>query len=351
MAATTYFPIAFASGGNTTPVPQTVQVDGSISYPEGYGPFYEDDILTNPDALPIGRTTYNQVLFDITTQLQLLSQYGAPQWITSDQNLGVPFPYPVAAVVYYSGARYENLTPANTATPGTDDTWLLTSGDATGVASGVVLDYAGFTAPSGYLSTDGSAVLRASYPTLLGAITQTQTGTTTNTLNTVSGLASTAQMYAGMPLESVNFPSGTTIASIVSGTAITASANATASGAVSIQFFNWGNGNGTTTFNIPLITSVTAGQGGTLLNNPGFNTTDIVGQSTGAATVSLVANNLPAHSHPGNGGNFLVETTGGNYGSGTSNLGLAANTGNNTTTNTPVSIVQPTVIMYKIIKT
>lgn len=348
-----YFLYPFATGGDATPIPNPTQVSGVISYEQGYGPAYEEDLLTNPDAQPIGRETMNQLFFDITSQLQQYSQYGTPPFITSLQNGGSPFPYPQYARVYYTdGQVYENQVNMNTVLPGTDTSWLKISGDATGVLTGTMLDYAGFSAPAGYLLTDGSAVLRSTYAALMSVITQTQTGTTTNTMNTVTGLTSTAQLYPGMSLESANFPSGTTVASVTSSTSITTNNAATASGAVSIQFFNWGNGDGSTTFNVPLRTGrVSAGQGGTLLNNPGLQP-DVVGQSTGAASLTIGANNLPAHTHPQ--ASDTVRSSAGSLtfvAGGPPSYASGGTTGVNTTTNTPISLLQPTVITYNIIKT
>ena len=344
-----YFEFPFATSGDGAPIPNTSQVDGSISYPIGYGPDYELILLTNPAAQPIGRLTMNQLFFEITSQLQLYSQYGTPLFITSAQNGGSPFPYPINARVYYTDNNvYENQVPGNTVLPGVDDSWLKVSGDATGVPVGTVLDFSGVTPPTGYLLCDGSAVSRASYGALLAVVSQTQTGTTTNTLNTITGLTSTAQMYVGMPLEGANFSAGTTVASITSSTSITASTTASASGAISINFFNWGNGNGSTTFNVPLLTGkVTAGVGGSLLGG-----TDVSGQSTGVASYTLAANDLPAHTHPQNSNTVLVSSGALTFvAGGPPAYGQGGTTGTNTTTNTPISLVQPTAVLFKIIKT
>lgn len=357
-----YFEFPFATSGDGAPIPNTSQVDGSISYPIGYGPDYELNLLTNPAAQPIGRLTMNQLFFEITSQLQLYSQYGTPLFITSAQNGGSPFPYPINARVYYTDNNvYENQVPGNTVLPGVDDSWLKVSGDATGVPVGAMLDFGGTTAPAGYLLTDGSAVSRASYGALLSAITQAQTGTTVNTVNTVTGLSSTSQLYYGCPLEAANFPAGSYVWTITSSSSITVgsgplgstvASNATASGSVAINFFNWGNGDGSTTFNVPLRTGrASAGSGGTLLSNPSSQP-DAVGQKTGVASYTLAPNDLPAHTHPASSGGFYISTAGGlNYLGGSQNFSESANTGPNATANNPISLLQPTVICYNIIKT
>jgi len=112
----------------------------------------------------------------------------------------------------------------------------------------------------------------------------------------------------------------------------------------SVIGYTWG-GSGAN-FNVPnLQGKVTAGQGGGLLSP------DAVGTSGGSSTVSLVANNLPAHTHPAPQGNFITTGSTPTYASGTQQWNsAAANTGNNTTTNTPVSIVQQTALVLKCIK-
>lgn len=63
------------------------------------------------------------------------------------------------------------------------------------------------------------------------------TGSIVNATNTVTGLATTKGMYVGMPISAISgIPGGATVASITSSTAITMSANATATSAISIIF-------------------------------------------------------------------------------------------------------------------
>lgn len=136
---------------------------------------------------------------------------------------------------------------------------------------GSLMAYGASTAPTGWLLCDGSAVSRTTYATLYAVIgttwgagdttttfnvpdlrgqfvrgyddrgtatskdTTTFTGTTTNANATISSISATitAFLYAGMPISGTGIPSGATI-STVSSTSITISANATASGTVTI---------------------------------------------------------------------------------------------------------------------
>jgi microcystin-dependent protein len=136
---------------------------------------------------------------------------------------------------------------------------------------GSLMAYAASTAPTGWLWCDGTAYSRTTYATLFAAIgttwgagdttttfnvpdlrgqfmrgyddrapatsqdTTTFTGTTTNASATISSISATitAYLYAGMKISGTGIPAGATI-STVSSTSITISANATASGTVTI---------------------------------------------------------------------------------------------------------------------
>ena len=347
-----YFVYPFGVSGDTIAVPLPTQVSGSMSYQSGFPINYEEDLATNPAAIPLNRSQFNQLMLDITTALQQYQQYGTPNWITSAENLGVSFPYPIYSRVYYDAGGgpqiYENQVAGNTATPGADDTWQIVSGAPGGVPIGTVIDFAGVYAPMDYLLCDGSAVSRATYTNLLPAITSTQNGTTTNTRNTLTGLTDTSVMYVGMPLEGTGIPTSTTVASIVNSTSITMSNTATASATVPVTFYPWGNGDGSTTFNIPDFRRTTSmGSGGTGTATIG----SVTGQYGGVETYTLAANDLPAHVHPPAQGQFIISQTPGTVAVAAGNgLGVASFTANNVTANNPVSLYQPTNVLTKCIK-
>jgi microcystin-dependent protein len=299
MGATFYYIFPFGENADDlTAIPSNPAIDGSVSYHDGWTDPYEFDLNTNPSALPIPRGQMNQLLLDITTNLQEYQQFGSPNWIAPSDNGGVPFPYPIYARVYYLGNVYENQVALNVNVPGTDTTWLLISGNAQGVVVGQVIDFAGTVVPSGYLFCDGTAYSRTTYSALLNKISFTQNGTTTNTMNTLTGLSSTVDMYVGMAIEGTNIPSGTTVASITSGTAIRMSQNATGSATVPVTFFSWGNGDGSTTFNVPdMRRCVSMGSGGTpsTVIPPGIGA--VVGQGGGEEMHAQSFSELATHNH------------------------------------------------------
>lgn len=65
-----YYINPFAENGTKKIIPEISQSDGSISYPQGYPTNYERDLETDPLALPIERAKFNQLLFDVTDNLQ-----------------------------------------------------------------------------------------------------------------------------------------------------------------------------------------------------------------------------------------------------------------------------------------
>lgn len=116
----------------------------------------------------------------------------------------------------------------------------------------------------------------------------------------------------------------------------------------------YGAGNGSTTFNIPdLRGRVAVGTDSTALQGaanriPGAT----LASGGGARETTLAANNLPAHSHPSAGTGFFVQQAAGTIAitnTGGTIHGVQSNTGNNTTSSTPVGLLQPYLTVNHII--
>src|SRR5690606_22205889 len=123
-------------------------------------------------------------------------------------------------------------------------------------------------------------VSRTTYADLFNAITRVESVTLTTGVNTFT-VGVTFGLYVGMAIEATGIPAGTTITD-VSGTTITMSNNATASGAEDVRFFSWGNGDGSTTFNVPNLS------GRVSMQTYGVSSAQIgnqIGQIGGAASV------------------------------------------------------------------
>ncbi len=168
------------------------------------------------------------------------------------------------------------------------------------VPIGGVIDFFGFQTPLNYLGCNGVEISRFTYAMLFSALTNFETVTLTNGANTFSVI--TGDIYAaGTPIEGAGIQAGTVISSI-SGNTVTISLPATASISSTLRFFTVGNGNGSTTFNLPDLRGyVTAGA---YWNNVAGNlnptiTTRGVGSAGGQTMHQLSIGEMPSHNHPG----------------------------------------------------
>lgn len=210
---------------------------------------------------------------------------------------------------------------------------------------GGIIDFGGFVVPEHYYLCDGSAKNRVRDYLLFNALTTTETVTLTSGMNTFT-VVSNANYHIGMAIEGTGVPAATTISNI-SGTTITMSANATATGPSSVRFFAWAAGNGSTTFNVPNLQGfTTAGANGTL-----FSGVNGVGLSGGEATHLLTVAELAAHMHPAASGAFYDIGGGGSTGDppGGGTSAQNANTGE-AGGNTAHNNVQPTALVKKCIR-
>lgn len=141
-----YFDVAFGVSGPLSTVPDAVQIDGSVSYTQGYGPNYTLAPGTS-GALNVDNASMNQIFYDITLAIQQYQQNGIPPFITTAMNNGSPYSYAQYATVIYNGAAYISNTAGNTDTPPSSK-WnpvilsspnQFTAGTSTGSANAQVL--------------------------------------------------------------------------------------------------------------------------------------------------------------------------------------------------------------------
>jgi microcystin-dependent protein len=146
---------------------------------------------------------------------------------------------------------------------------------------------------TGWLAANGQAVSRSTYASLLTATTIAFTATVSG--QTISGISQsqTAYMATGMSIELNGAGSSCTITG-VSQTSITVSTTPS-QGSQSCVVFPYGNGNGSTTFNVVnMLGKVPVGIGGTGSN---ASPTYAMGQSGGEQTHSVTTAELPPHLH------------------------------------------------------
>lgn len=238
---------------------------------------------------------------------------------------------------------------------------------------GTILPWSGLIAPNQYVFGYGQEILRTTYPEFYTAITQSINVICTAASNTLTGLADTTQINIGSPVElSLCVVPGTTVVSKTASTVVLSNPSSVSLNSVA-TFFPFGNGNGTTTFNVPDLRGYAiAGRdnmGGTAagrLTSTYFNTAGL-GAVGGLQTVILSTNNLPPYTPTGTlGGSQILANVGvivGNdlNGGGSSPRGSPVNeviSGSNFTftgtaqggTSSPFSIVQPTITINYIVK-
>lgn len=176
-----FFRYPFATAGDRMPVPDQTQVDGSVSYQQGYGIDYQKNLTTDPSAKPISRTQYNAVLYDITNAINQYQTHGIPDFIPASENGGIPYPYDKYALVRFDDGHgieiYWSKVDNNTADPTDLVNWGVFSTD--GWQPGDIKDHAGTQDPSTFgrwLLCDGTIYLIADYPRLAAALGNTWGG-------------------------------------------------------------------------------------------------------------------------------------------------------------------------------
>lgn len=119
----------------------------------------------------------------------------------------------------------------------------------------------GLNIPVGALILDGALIPRASYPKLFDELAPNISCTVTSGSTQVTGLPTLVVALLGgdgvkspqIPVEGASVPAGTKIASIL-GTTLTLTTNAIAAG-TGLRIFPFGNGDGSTTVNLPRLTA------------------------------------------------------------------------------------------------
>lgn len=216
---------------------------------------------------------------------------------------------------------------------------------------GTIKPFAGIVIPNQYLFAYGQTLNRTVYPDLFAAITIVQAVTCTNSSNVLNGLADTSQISIGAVIEIICVAPGTTVTAKTA-TTLTMSNFSNVSQNATLTVFPWGDGDGSTTFNIPDLRGVAlagrpnmdgslSGKGNITSTFYGSNPNGL-GQNGGSQSHTLVQSELsialgsatsvvtdPGHSH--------IET----YGTG-SGIGMADCANCNGTINAPQSTVLAT---------
>lgn len=244
---------------------------------------------------------------------------------------------------------------------------------------GTVLPWAGLVAPNQYVFTYGQELSRTTYPELYTAITQQLNVICSSASNVLTGLSDTSQVRIGSPVElALCVSPGTTVTAKTAATITLSNPSSVSINSVA-RFFPWGNGDGSTTFNVPdyrgVVMAGRTNMGGSASSNltsaacPTISP-DSLGASCGAQTSTLVQANLPNVTltttiAAGQGSHFHAMGIGGSNTTGGGGTNGPINTANNTsaatlpamTGTTPLSgsnlafsNIQPTITINYVIK-
>lgn len=158
-----------------------------------------------------------------------------------------------------------------------------------GTSTGVIAEGGGYAAPTGWGLCDGGTDTRAAQAALFAFLTVQKNGTTSNGSPIITGIGTTAGLGIGHYVEGAGVPAGSRILTVDGPTQVTLDANCSASATVSLRYSPWGLGDGSTTFNRPLITGFSHGGAGGRT----------IGTTGGVETVTLSAaqSGLPEHHH------------------------------------------------------
>ena len=305
-------------------------------------------------------------------------------WVDADKNTANSNPVILdgagRAIIYGDGEYRQVVRDRNNNLVWDQVTSSAGSGGGTtstgdGDLVGTIKPWAGLTAPNQYLFAYGQEIARATYPALYTAITLTTSAFCTSSSPILTGIADTGQIPIGAAVEASCLAAGSSTVISKTASTITLGANANVSTSLQIIVYPWGNGNASTTFNLPdLRGRVIAGRdnmGGTAasrLTTTYFGNASAIGATGGTQSKTLSVAELPAHTHEQNtqthsftnseGTSFA--TTGGATAvtavaaTGLGNTvvtspGAAPNT-DSTGSDTPFSLVQPTITSNYIIK-
>ena len=218
-------------------------------------------------------------------------------------------------VVYdkYGNLIWDQVTSSNGTGGGSTPTSV---GDGSQV--GTIREWAGFTAPTNYLFAYGEAVSRATYSTLFTAITSTQPVFCNAGNPQLTGLTDTTNFWIGMSVEVSCLASGSSTVVSKTSTTVNLAANANVTTNTNATFFPWGNGNASSTFNLPDLRGYVlagnnnmGGAANSVLTTTYFGATNpnSIGAAGGSQSSTLATANLPAYTPAGTITNGAITST------------------------------------------
>lgn len=135
-----FFSVPFAFSGDRTVTPLPTQLDGSVSYTQGFTFDYERP-NTDPDYKPVPRDGMNGLLFDITEAVGIIQRQGFADW-TADAA-----PYAINSVVRHNNVVWRSTITNNSDTPGATSAWVDTAQPTHGFASFITVGVTNWPVP------------------------------------------------------------------------------------------------------------------------------------------------------------------------------------------------------------
>lgn len=132
--AYTYIRTPFAENGDKTTIPNDNPPDNTVSYDQGFGPEYDLDPVTDPNAEDIERGNFNSLLNNTTGNIQFWQTRLFPDWVPAADNGGTPIQYGIGMVVNHNGLTWIAIENNTTQEPGVGG-WFVFSASLLGITS------------------------------------------------------------------------------------------------------------------------------------------------------------------------------------------------------------------------
>jgi hypothetical protein len=113
----------FAENGQRTAIQDVTQPSGIVNYQDGYPAAYSLDIVTDPTARRVNRDRFNQLMFDITSNIKEWQEQSFPAYIQPSSNGGVNYAYPKGMTVRFNGGYRISLVDNNDTQPDNASNW------------------------------------------------------------------------------------------------------------------------------------------------------------------------------------------------------------------------------------
>lgn len=154
-----FIKVPFADAGDKTAIPNASQVDGTVSFTDGYTPDYSID-PEDPDALNVERGKQNWLFNLFSKLLKNWQTQGFCEFISASDNGGTPYLYPIKAYVRFDDGDgydvYYSLVNANDADPTDATKWARVQYGS--FVPGMWMGYEGDTAPAGWIWRNGNTI-------------------------------------------------------------------------------------------------------------------------------------------------------------------------------------------------